>query len=232
MFTAWKVTLECCWYVTRTLTPWKFHPFLKNNLGCFWPRFPKAKVFVFLGHIWPRLPTVKFFVFWAFSAKDTNGESFWLFFSLFGQGYQYWKFLFFLGHFWPRLPKVKVFVFLGHIWPRLPTVKFFDLWAFSAKDTNGESFFLLSFLVKDANSESFCFLSLFGQGYQWLKLLFFLGHIWPRIPTVKVFDLWAFLAKDTNCESFCFFLVIFVQGYQQWKFWLFLVIFGQGYQQQ
>jgi len=56
-----------------------FTRFWKNNLGYFWPRLPKVKVFVFLGHIWPRLPTVKF-----------------LFFSLFGQGYQRWKFLFFL----------------------------------------------------------------------------------------------------------------------------------------
>ena len=54
------------------------------------------KVFVCLGHIWPRLPLVKFFIFLAFSAKDTNGESF----------------LFFLCHFWSRIPMVKAaFVF-------------------------------------------------------------------------------------------------------------------------
>ena len=63
---------------------------------------------------------VKVFDFLAFSAKDTNGESF-----------------VFLCHFWPRIPMVKVFVFLGHFWPRLPMVKVFDFLAFSAKDTNG-----------------------------------------------------------------------------------------------
>ena len=51
---------------------------------------------------------------------------------------------------------VKVLVGLGHFWPRLPMVKVFDLLAFSAKDTNSESFvFSLSFLAKDTNGESF-----------------------------------------------------------------------------
>ena len=35
-----------------------------------------------------------------------------------------------------------------------------------------------------------------------VKVLFFLCHFWPRLPTVKAFDFLAFLAKDTNGECF------------------------------
>ena len=71
-----------------------------------------------------------------------------IFFSFFGQGYQWWKFLFFLfvifgqgyqwwvllflGHFWPRIPMVKLL--LGHFWPRLLSL------ATSAMNTNDESY--------------------------------------------------------------------------------------------
>jgi len=58
----------------------------------------------------------------SFLAKHANGESFW-FFSFFGEGYQWWKFLFFLCHFWPKIPMVKALFFLGQFWPRLLTVK-------------------------------------------------------------------------------------------------------------
>ena len=69
---------------------------------------------------------------------------------------------------------VKVFVFICHFWPRLPMMKVFDFLAFSAKDTNGESFvFSWSFLAKVTNGERF--------GFSWL-----------------------FLAKVANAESFCF----------------------------
>ena len=37
-----------------------------------------------------------------------------------------------------------------------------------------------------------------------VKVLIGLGHFWPRLPTVKVFDFLAFSAKDTNGER-CFF---------------------------
>jgi len=56
----------------------------------------------------------------SYLSKDTNGASF-CFLSLFGQGYQWWKFLFFLGHIWRGIPTVKVLVGLGHFWPRIPT---------------------------------------------------------------------------------------------------------------
>ena len=54
----------------------------------FRPIIQTVKVLVFLGHFWPRLPTAKVFDFLTFLAKDTNGESFWVFFVIFGQGYQ------------------------------------------------------------------------------------------------------------------------------------------------
>jgi len=120
IFTAWKVTLECC----MSYEHWPnedFTGFRKNNLVYFWPRLPKVKVFVFLEHIWPRLltvtffflfgqgcqqhifcfflghfwssiPTVKVFVFWAFLPKDNKGESFCFFLDIFSQGYQWWRF--------------------------------------------------------------------------------------------------------------------------------------------
>ena len=69
---------------------WPRTPMVKVSffLCHFWPRIQTVKVFVFLGHFLPRLPTVKVFDFLAFSAKDTNGESFCFFFVIFGRGYE------------------------------------------------------------------------------------------------------------------------------------------------
>jgi len=140
--------------------------------------------------------------FWLFLAKVTNGESFvfsWSFSVEVTNGESF----VFLCHFWPRILMVKVFVFLCHFWPRLPMMKVFDFLAFSAKDTNGESFvFSWSFLAKVTNGESF--------GFSWL-----------------------FLAKVANGESFCFSLTFlakvafighFGYEYQWWKFCLWFEI--------
>ena len=77
--------------------------------------------------------------------------------------------------------------------------------SFLGKDNNGESFFFRSLFAKDNNSESFWFFSIFGQGYQWWKLLFFLGHFWPRIPTVKaLFFLGHFWSRLPTVKLFVF----------------------------
>jgi len=62
-----------------------------------------------------------------------------------------------------------------------------------------------------------------------VKVFVSLGHFWPRITTVKVFDFEHF-GQEYQWWKFCFFFVIFGQGYQRWKLCFFLVIFGQGYQ--
>jgi len=63
-----------------------FTRFWKNNLGYFWPRLPKVKVFYF----------------WAFLAKDTNGESLW-FFESFWPRIPMVRVFVFHGHFLPIL---------------------------------------------------------------------------------------------------------------------------------
>jgi len=178
MFIAWKVTLECsrCWYVTPTLTPCEFHPFSKNNLGYFWPRFPTVTDFC---DNWQTA-----FVFsWSFLAKVTNGESF-CFLSIFGQGYQRWKFLFFPGYFWPRIPTVKVLVGLGHFWPRIPMVKVLvGLGHFWPSLPTVKVCFSRTFLAKAT------FIGHFGYEYQWWKLcLWFeiLSNLWhPALPNAS-----------------------------------------------
>jgi len=125
---------------------------------------------------------------------------------------------------------VKVFVFLCHFWPRIQISESFCFsWSFLAKVTNGESFW---------------FFSLFGQGYQWWKLVFSWSFLAKDTNGESSVFSWSFLANVTNGEIFwffslfgqgyqrwklCFFLVVFGQGYQRWKVCFFLVIFGQGY---
>jgi len=115
-----------------------------------------AKAFFFLGHFLPRITTVKVFDFLAFSAKDTNGESFCFFLVIFGQGYQRWKLYFFL-------------VIFGQGYQR---------WSFL--------FFLVNFGQGYQQWKFWSVLFIFGQGYQQWKLLFYLGHFWSRLPMVKV----------------------------------------------
>jgi len=63
-------------------------------------------------------------------------------------------------------------------------------------------------------------LVIFGQGYQWWKLLFFLvsfGQGWQRwrVLVLSIFD------QGYQWWKFCLILVIFVQGYQRWQFLIF-----------
>jgi len=71
-------------------------------------------------------------------------------------------------------------------------------------------------------------------GYFWLRLpkvkvLVFLGHIWPRITTVKVFDFEHFWPR-MPMVIVLFFPYHFWPRMQMVNFLFFLVIFGQGYQ--
>jgi len=110
---------------------------------------------------------------------------------------------------------VKVFVFLCHFWPRIQISESFCFsWSFLAKVTNGESFW---------------FFSLFGQGYQWWKLVFSWSFLAKDTNGESSVFSWSFLANVTNGEIFWFFS-LFGQGYQRWKLCFFLVVFGQGYQ--
>jgi len=66
---------------------------------------------------------------------------------------------------------VKVLFFLCHFWPGMQTVKVFVFLAFSAKDTNGESFgWSWSFLAKDTNGE------IFAWSWSFLAKVTFIGH--------------------------------------------------------
>ena len=96
---------------------------------------------IILAIFWPRLSKVKIFVF----------------FSIFGQGYRWWKFLVF-SSFLAKVTKGESFCFSWSFFSKDNNGESFLFWAFLAKDTNGESFvFSLSFLAKDANGKSFCF---------------------------------------------------------------------------
>jgi len=204
MFIAWKVTLECCWYVTRSLTPCEFHSFSKKYiLAIFGQGYQRWKLLFFLvifvqgyerwklcfflvifGQGYQRW---KFLFFLVIFCKDNNGESFcfsWSFLAKDNNGESFW--------FWAVLAKDRngeSFVFLGHFWPRIPTVKAFV--------------FSWLFLAKDTNSESFVFLSHFWPRIPTMKVLVGLGHFWPKIPMLKAFA-WSFLGQGWNGESLCF----------------------------
>ena len=63
-----------------------------------------------------------------------------------------------------------------------------------------------------------------------VNVFVFLGHFWPRLPTIKVFIFEHFLAKDANGESFVFSLSFLAKDTNGKSFCFFLVIFCQGYQ--
>jgi len=107
-----------------------FTRFRKNNLGYFWPRLPKVKVFVFLGHLWSRIPTVQVFDFEHFWPRIPMVKLL-FFLVIFGQGYERWKF-----DFWAFLAKDtngESFCFLSFLTTDTNDESFVSSWSFLTK---------------------------------------------------------------------------------------------------